>query len=134
MVSVCGTCQSLQRHLKTLEGPQETENGTLQLVNTTLPSLRTSGSNCRACALLLNGILLHHDRFSDINEEKIRVRAESFASTPGRTFEDHLSVEVRWKEQDAEHDGCQDDQHEHVGYPELKLEFFTDGGRLVLPD
>jgi hypothetical protein len=134
MVSVCGTCLGLQKHLKTLEAPQEPENDTLQWVNTSLPSLRTSGTTCRACALLLNGILLHHDRFSDVNEEKIRVKAESFAPKPGRTLEDHLSVEIRWKEEDAHHDEFQEDHHEHVGYPDLKLEFFTDGGRLMLPD
>jgi len=129
MVSVCGTCQGLQKHLKALENQKETENDTLQWVNTSLPSLRASASNCRACALLLNGILLHHERFAGINEHKIRVKAESFTSKPGRTFQDHLSVELRWKEQDAHHDECQDDQHEHVGYPDLKLEFFTDRGK-----
>ncbi|KAF2820261.1 HET-domain-containing protein [Ophiobolus disseminans] len=128
MVSVCGSCHGLQKHLKALEASPETENGTLRLVNTSLLSLRTSGSNCRACALLLNGVLLHHERFAGINEEKVRIQAESFTSTPGRTFQDHLSVELRWKEQDAHHDDCQDDQHEHLGYPDLKLEFFTDGG------
>jgi hypothetical protein len=128
MVSVCGTCQGLQRQLKALESSQETENDTLQWVDATLPRLRTSAGNCRACALLLNGILLHHERFAGISEERIRVKAESFPSEPGRTFQDHLSVELRWKEQDAHHDECQDDEHGHVGYPDLKLEFFTDGG------
>lgn len=129
MVSVCGTCQGLQKHLKALENAQETDSDTLQWVNTSLSSLRAAGNNCRACALLLNGILLHHERFVCIDEKRIQVRAESFASSPGRTFQDHLSVEIRWKEhQDADHDDCQDDQHEHVGHPDLKLEFFTDGG------
>ncbi|KAJ4366188.1 hypothetical protein N0V83_007823 [Neocucurbitaria cava] len=42
-------------------------------------------------------------------------------------LQDHLSVEVRWKEQ-GDHNACQDDEHEHItGYPDLKLEFFTDG-------
>jgi hypothetical protein len=128
MVSVCGTCQGLQKHLGALERPQETDSDTLQWANTTLPSLRTSGSSCRACALILNGVLLHHERFATVNEDTIQVKAESFVSKPGRIFQDHLSVEVRWKEHDTQHDECQDDQHEHVGYPDLKLEFFTDGG------
>lgn len=134
MVSVCGTCQGLQKHLKALESPQETENDNLQWVNTALPSLRVSASNCRACALLVNGILLHHERFAGVKEDSICVKAESFASKPPRSFQDHLSVELRWKEQDAQHDECQDDQHEHAGYPDLKLEFFTDGGRRLVPD
>jgi hypothetical protein len=131
MVSVCGTCQGLQKHLKALEVRQEIENGNLLWVNTTLQNLRTSGSICRACALLLNGVLLHHDRLTGIREEKVRIKAENFPSKPGQTFQDHLSVEVRWKEQeeDAHHDECQADQHEHNGYPDLKLEFFTDGGK-----
>jgi hypothetical protein len=132
MVSVCGTCQGLQKHLKALENPQEVECDTLQWVNTSLPQLRTSASNCRACALLLNGVLLHHERFAGVKEDTVRLKAESFSSKPGRTFQDHLSVEIRWKEQDAPQDDCQDDQHEHPGYPDLKLEFFTDGGRWSL--
>jgi hypothetical protein len=131
MVSVCGTCQGLQKHLITLERPQETDSDTLQWANTTLPSLRTSGAHCRACALMLNGLLLHHDRFANVSEDNIRIRAESFASKPGRTFQDHLSVEVRWKEQETQHDECLEDPHEHIGYPDLKLEFFTDGGRCL---
>ncbi|KAH7080085.1 heterokaryon incompatibility protein-domain-containing protein [Paraphoma chrysanthemicola] len=129
MVSVCGTCQGLQKHLKALEAPQETDNDTVQWVNASLPSLRASGGNCRACALLLNGVLLHHERFSGVREDKIRVKAESFSSKPGRNFQDHLSVEIRWKEEDAHHDECQDNEHEHAGYPDLKLEFFTDEGQ-----
>lgn len=132
MVSICDTCHGLQRHLKALENPQETESDTLQWVNTSLPQLRTSASNCRACALLLNGVLLHHERFAGVKEDTVRLKAESFASKPGRTFQDHLSVEVRWKEQEAHHDECQDDRHEHEGYPDLKLEFFSDGGRWLL--
>jgi hypothetical protein len=128
MVSVCGTCQGLQKHLKILERPQETDSDTLQWANTTLPSLRTSGANCRACALILSGVLLHHDRFATANEDNVRIKAESFASKPGRTLQGHLSVEVRWKEQDTQYDECQDDQQGDVGYPDLKLEFFTDRG------
>jgi hypothetical protein len=129
MVSVCGTCQGLQKHLKALESPQESDDQRLQWANTTLPSLRANASNCRACALLLNGVLLHHERFATIDEETVRIKVESFASKPGQTFQDHLSVEIRWKEQEAHTDDCHDDQHEHLGHPDLKLEFFTDGGK-----
>jgi hypothetical protein len=136
MVSVCGTCHGLQKHLKDSDAAQEADNNdTLLWADTTLPSLRTSGTNCRACALMLNGILLHHDRFTSISEDRVRIKAESFPSKPGRTLQDHLSIEVRWKE-DAQHDDCQDDEHEHehIGYPDLKLEFFTDGGTQPNPD
>ncbi|KAH6433559.1 hypothetical protein HBI59_174110 [Parastagonospora nodorum] len=126
MVSVCDTCQGLQNHPKALQTSLDIDIDTLQLVNTSLPNLRTSATSCKACALLLNGILLHHGRFSGIEEDGIRIRAESFASTR-RTNQDHLSVEVRWKEQYAHNDGSEDDQHEHVCYPDLKLEYFTDG-------
>jgi hypothetical protein len=131
MVSVCGTCQGLQKHLKALEIQQDIENGNLPWVNTSLQNLRISGANCRACALLLNGVLLHHDRLTGIKEDRIRIKAETFPTKLGQTFQDHLSVEVRWKEQegDVHHDRCQEDQHEHDGYPDLKLEFFTDGGK-----
>jgi len=132
MVSVCGTCQGLQKHLKGSQNIQETDGETLQWMNTSLPSLRASGNNCRACALLLNGILLHHERFAGIDEQCIQVRAESFVSKPGRTFQDHLSVEMRWKVQDDQDDCLDEDQHEHVGYPDLKLEFYTDGGYFTL--
>jgi len=129
MLSVCDTCQGLQKHPKALESSQDTDNDTLELVNTSLPNLRTSATNCKACTLLVNGILLHHGRFSGIEEERIRIRAESFASI-GRANQDHLSVEVRWKEQFTHNYDREDDQHEHVGYPDLKLEYFTDGGKL----
>jgi hypothetical protein len=131
MVSVCGTCQGLQKHLRALEVQQDIENGNLPWVNTSLQNLRISGANCRACALLLNGVLLHHDRLAGFKEDRIRIKAETFPTKPGQPFQDHLSVEVRWKEQeeDVHHDGCQEDQHQHDGYPDLKLEFFTDGGK-----
>jgi hypothetical protein len=129
MVSICETCQDLQKHPKALETPQAIDHDTLQLVNTSLPTLRTSATNCKACALLLNGILLHHGRFAGIEEKIIRIRAESFASI-GRANQDHLSVEVRWKEQGTHNYDYGDDQHEHIGYPDLKLEYFTDGGKL----
>lgn len=129
MVSVCGTCQGLQKHLRALDSSQETKTDTLQWSNTTLPDLRSSGGNCRACALMLNGILLHHEHFQNVEEERVRIKAESFTSKPGQTFQDHLSVEVRWNQQETQNDDCGDDNHEHTGYPDLKLEFFTDGGR-----
>jgi hypothetical protein len=81
---------------------------------------------------MLNGVLLHHERFAAVNEDTVRIKAESFVSKPGRPFQDHLSVEVRWKEQDTQHDERHEDQHEHVGYPDLKLEFFTDGGMCLV--
>ena len=133
MVSVCATCKGLQKHLHGLDGPQETETGKLQWIDTSLPKLRSSASGCRACALILNGILLHHDRFAGQREDGIRVVAVSFTSKPGRTLQDHLSVEIRWKEHD-DHSTCQEDEHEHpTGYPDLKLEFFTDGGTRANP-
>ncbi|KAF2735778.1 HET-domain-containing protein [Polyplosphaeria fusca] len=127
MVSVCSTCKGLQKHLRALDGGiLDTEQ--LAWVKTTLPSLRRSTNRgCRACALLLQGILLHHDRFAAVDEESITVTAESF-NTPDT--QDHLSVEVRWQGHAAA--SCNgDDEHEHEhdhdeGYPDLKLEFFTD--------
>ncbi|KAF2471007.1 HET-domain-containing protein [Lindgomyces ingoldianus] len=132
MVSVCTTCKGLQKHLQALgSGIQETNSASLRWLSTTLPSLRCStNEGCRACATLLQGILLHHDRFVGVKEERIRISAESFhqsGSTPSRQdTQDHLSVEVRWKEPG---DDCYDgDEHGHDQvYPDLKLEFFTDG-------
>ncbi|KAF2182540.1 HET-domain-containing protein [Zopfia rhizophila CBS 207.26] len=130
MVSVCTTCKGLQKNLRALDsGIQEPETGPLQWLNTTMPSLRRStNGGCRACTLLLQGILLHHDRFADVKEEAIKISAESFNSlgaTRRKEGQDHLSVEVRWKAID---DGCCDgNEHEHEkGYPDLKLEFYTD--------
>ncbi|KAF2868607.1 heterokaryon incompatibility protein-domain-containing protein [Massariosphaeria phaeospora] len=130
MVSVCATCNGLQKHLRALDGGlQETDSASLRLVNTTLPSLRHSTNRgCRACALLLQGTLLHHERFAGIKEDGIKIKAESFDSsnpTSARNAQAHLSVEVRWKA----HDGgcCEGDELEHEeSYPDLKLEFFTD--------
>lgn len=130
---VCVTCKGLQKHLKAVDGVQETEAGALKLVEASLPDLRASAANCRACALLLQGILLHHDRFRDVKENDIRITAESFKTIPGRSSQDHLSVEARW--QDPQDDDAQEeDEHEHghAGWPNLKLEFFTDGGRFPL--
>lgn len=125
---VCATCKGLQKHLKVVDSAQERETGALQLVDVSLPGLRTSAAGCRACALLLQGILLHHDRFKNVKENDIRITAESFKSTPERSSLDHLSVEARWKEQ-YDDDDQEDDEHGHAGWPNLKLEFFTDGGR-----
>ena len=128
---VCATCKGLQKHLKALDGVQESEAGALQLVVTSLPDLRASAAGCRACALLLQGLLLHHDRFKNVKEDNVRITAESFRSIPGRSSQDHLSLEARWKDQqdDDEHE---DDDHDHAGWPDLKLEFFTDGGKFPL--
>ncbi|KAF2853571.1 HET-domain-containing protein [Plenodomus tracheiphilus IPT5] len=125
MVSVCASCKGLQKHL---HGEQETETDVVQWVNTSLPGLRTSSGGCRACALLLNGILLHHDYFAGQKEEDVWITAESFTSKSGQSAQNHLSVEVRWKTQREQN--RQDDEYEHdlsTGYPDLKLEFFTDG-------
>jgi hypothetical protein len=133
MVSVCATCKGLQKHLHGLDGAQENGTDSLLWVNTTLPNLRSSSSACRACALLLNGILLHHDRFASVNEERVRVKAESFTPRSAKNSQEHLSVELRWKESN-DHDECQDDDHEHTAVnADLKLEFFTDGGMRQVP-
>lgn len=129
---VCATCKGLQKHLKGVDGAQETEAGVLRLVDASLPDLRASAAGCRACALLLQGILLHHDRFNNVKEGDIRITAESFKPVPGRSLQDHLSVEARWKEQHDDDEHEDDDEHGHVGWPNLKLEFFTDGGRFPL--
>src|SRR5690242_8248111 len=128
---VCTTCKGLQKHLQPVDDAQKTEAGALHLVDTSLPELRGSAAGCRACGLLLQGILLHHDHFHHVKETSMRITAESFRPSPERSRQDHLSVEVRWKEQ---HD---DDEHEHdyqghAGWPNLKLEFFTDGGKFPL--
>ena len=128
---VCGTCKGLQKQFNAANGAQQTE-ATAHLVDASLPDLRASASNCRACALLLQGILLHHDRFRDVKEDGIQITANSFTSTSGNNSQGHLSVEARWKEQ-YEDDDQEDDEHEHTGWPNLKLEFFTDRGRFAPP-
>jgi hypothetical protein len=139
MVSVCTNCKGLQKHLRGLDGGvQETETGSWEWLNTTLPSLRRSANGgCRACALLVNGILLHHDRFPSVKkEEYIKIKANTFdCSAPvERTAQDHLSVEVRWQEpRDETYDGeSESELGQAEGYPDLKLEFFTDQGTNLL--
>lgn len=116
---VCKTCKGLQ---------ESDPASSVEWVNTGLPSLRQSSTGgCRACTLLLQGILLHHDRFAGVKEESIHVVAQSFDPTSGKNAQDHLSVEVRWKE--AGDGCCAAGEHKHDdGYPDLKLEFFTDQG------
>jgi hypothetical protein len=128
MVSICATCKSLQRQLNAPNDDQDSSSPTvLQCANTTLPGLRRSAGGCRACALLLQGILLHHDRYPGVEEENIRIVAESYRSSPSEKAQDHLSVDLRWQRQDDE--SCEETAHEHEdGYPDLRLEFFTDGG------
>ncbi|KAJ8114074.1 hypothetical protein OPT61_g3953 [Boeremia exigua] len=117
---ICAICKGLQKLSGPVGGIQDTA---LHLVDASLPDLRASAAGCRACGLLLQGILLHHDRFKQVKESNIRITAETFKLAPEQTSQDHLSVEVRWKE-----DGHQeDDEHEHAGWPNLKLEYFTDG-------
>lgn len=125
---VCATCKGLQKHLKALDDTQESEAGAFQLVDSSLPDLRASAAGCRACALLLQGLLLHHDRFKNVQENDIRITAESFKSIQGRSSHDHLSLEARWRDQHDD-DDHEDDEHGHGGWPNLKLEFFTDGGK-----
>lgn len=135
MVSVCATCKGLQNHLKPFGTTFQDPDSTSSLwVNTTLPSLRhsTNAGGCRACALLLQGILLHHDRFAGVREESVRIKAECFGASKvpdGNPSQGHLSVEVRWKgagpEQCDEDEQMHDHDH-HEGYPDLKIEYFTD--------
>jgi len=127
MVSVCATCKGLQKHLHG-ESAQENGSESLVWVDTTLPKLRSRSTACRACALLLNGVLLHHDRFANINEDNVRITAESFKPKTGKTPQEHLSVELRWKDNDDQDDSHEDDHEPPTGHPDLKLEFFTDGG------
>jgi len=129
MVSVCSTCNGLQTHLRVSDADTGVEAiEPLRWLSSTLPSLRASTTaGCRACALILHGILLHHDRFANIKEEAIRISAESFPSTAKSRArgQDHLSVSVRWGVQD---DDPNDYEPEQEGYPDLKLEFYTDSG------
>lgn len=130
LFSVCETCKGLQKHLNN----EQTDTGSSQWVSTSLPNLRASAVNngCRACTLLLQGILLHHDRFAGIQEGNIRITAKSFDSRPGQTPQDHLSVEIQWKQPGHDNNKCQGDDHAHMGSPNLRLEFFTDGGTRLL--
>lgn len=133
---VCATCKGLQKHLKTGDGADEAETVAQQLVDASLAELRASAASCRACALLLQGLLLHHERFRGVKEDGIRITAESFTSlSPGQNSQDHLSVEARWKtHDDGDEQEDNEDEQELVGWPNLKLEFFTDGGRFALPN
>jgi hypothetical protein len=128
MESVCATCTGLQKHLK---GPHQNHGAPLpssvRWVNTTLPHLRVSSGSCRACALLLQGILLHHGRFASIKEDQIKIIAETLHSARTGDAQDHLSVELRWEDHEDECDNMSDHEHDE-GYPDLKLEFFTDQG------
>ena len=132
MVSVCTTCKGLQKHLSASGNSKDSDKpSVLQWVNaSTLPTLRRStAGGCRACALVLQGILLHHDRFAGVEEENIRISVQSYQSSPVEKAQDHLSVDVRWNEEPDE--SCDETAHDHeVGYPDLKLEFFTDDGKL----
>jgi len=126
MSSACVSCNGLQKHL--LGNTQVSQNGSLQWVNTSLPRLRASAENCPACKLLLNGILFHHERVANIKESRIRIRAESFPSAPGRISQDHLSLELRWREED-QHVDENYEEDEYEAYPDLKLEYFTDASK-----
>lgn len=128
-MSVCATCTGLQRHLREPDRDRTAESpSTVRWVTTTLPQLRISSKECRACALILQGILLHRGLFATIKEDRVRVIAETFYSVRSKTSQDHLSVEVRWKEQLDECDDTDDHDHEEI-CPDLKLEFYTDDGK-----
>ncbi|OCL11897.1 HET-domain-containing protein [Glonium stellatum] len=124
MVSICKTCRGLQKSQRTPEGGA---SGALQWFNTTLPLLRRSATaGCRGCALILQGILLHHDRFIGVSEERLKISAESFLPGPDKqSVQAHLSVELRWKSrEDIEPDTLELDYEEK--YPDLKLEFYAE--------
>ena len=126
MMPVCTLCSGLQKPLK---GPgqygQTDSLSSIRWVDTTLQQLRASSGACRACALLLNGVLFYHGRFATVKENQIRVIAETFQSAHSKTSQDHLSVEVRWKQHEEQCDDADDHEHDE-GYPDLKLELFTD--------
>ncbi len=124
---VCAICKGLQKNLEPAGVVRDAGADALPLVDTFLPDLRASATGCRACGLLLQGILLHHDRFKKAKESDTRITACTFKSVPDRDSQDHLSVEVRWKEDDNQ----EDDKHGNGGWPNLKLEYFTDGGRIT---
>ncbi|KAF2637378.1 HET-domain-containing protein [Massarina eburnea CBS 473.64] len=124
---MCTTCKGLQKHLQIFDVEEESDApNVVQWMNTTLPRLRVSSGSCRACALILQGILLHHERFTGVQEPNITVIAESFRSTPVQTVQDHLSVELRWR--GVSNESCDGDAQQcEEAYPDMKLEFFTDG-------
>jgi hypothetical protein len=128
MVSVCATCKGLQLHLSPYDSNQESDElGVVQWVNTTLSALRRSAGGCRACALILQGILLHHDRYQGVKEDRLRIIAQTYRSSSTEKAQEHLSVDLRWKEQPGE--SCGDTTHDHEdGYPDLKLEYFLEEG------
>ncbi|KAF2017636.1 HET-domain-containing protein [Aaosphaeria arxii CBS 175.79] len=126
MVSICPNCKGLQNRLGASDlghghAPQRT-----QWLSTTLPDLELSANEgCRACSLLLQGILLHHHRFAGAKQGDVKIKAESFNDSNAQR---HLSVELRWVQPDFDIP----DQHEMNGdddseaHPDLKLEFFVD--------
>ncbi|KAA8612735.1 HET domain containing protein [Pyrenophora tritici-repentis] len=122
MVSVCVTCKGLQKNHLRLDGAQGNVTKSLPWVDTTLPNLRLRSTSCRACALLLNGILLHHDRFASVPEDRIRVTAGPFQQKPEKGSQGPLPVELRWQDSDED----SEEQLHAAGHADLKLEFFTD--------
>jgi hypothetical protein len=129
MVSVCKTCRGLQTSQRT---PRDGTSRALQWFSTTLPVLRRSATaGCRGCALILQGVLLHHDQFVGVSEDRLKISAESFIPGPDKhSVQGHLSVELRWKLRDnAEADAPELDYEEK--YPDLKLEFYTEKGMFL---
>ena len=129
MVSVCKTCRGLQTSQRT---PEDGASGALQWFSTTLPVLRRSAAaGCRGCALILQGVLLHHDQFVGVSEDRLKISAKSFISGPDKhSVQGHLSVELRWNLGDeAEADALELDYEEK--YPDLKLEFYTEKGTFL---
>ena len=81
--------------------------------------------------MILQGVLLHHDQFVGVSEDKLKISAKSFISGPDKhSVQGHLSVELRWKLRDeAEADALELDYEEK--YPDLKLEFYTEKGTFL---
>lgn len=132
MVSACTTCKRLQK-FKQMESLTHSSEMSTEWMNTNLAKLRgSSGGGCRACSLLLQGILLHHDKFAASREEDVKVRAQTYQS-PDPT-QNHLSVELHWKPPNSDDSGLEDeDEDDEVGLPDLKLEYYTEEGMRPFP-
>ena len=129
-MSVCATCASLRVRGKASKDDEERDgNRSVRLVDTTLAQLRGSSGSCRACAVLLNGVLFYHSRFAAVKEDETKITADVF---PSKALQDHLTVNVRWTSHEEESDDMEEHEHEE-DYPDLKLEFFTDESKSSQP-